>query len=500
MSLIEDARDDIDIFARELAGRPLWPHQLEVAYNPARIRIMCCGRQAGKSSSVQMIALHTAFAAPNKQILILSATQDTASDLLREISRLIAGSRWFAGSVVEDLNERIVLTNGSEIRCVSASEKQIRGKSIDLLILDEANQMPKNLWKAAAFTVIARPGSRVILASTPSFREHFFRDLFVKGQEHTGMHASFRWPSTISPIMDTEMLAALKSGMTEREIAQEVEAQWVDDAGAFFSEQEILDAVVPYHLTKPEDAQRQLVAGGIDWGYANDANALALIGVLDDSNPAIANDDHALTYFVPWIESHSQMRAPAFIDRILDVAKGYNVNRLISETNGIGQFPTQDLADKFHVAYRSGTLRNRTPVHPIATTSARKQSGFNQLKLMMNDGRLILSTETPALLTQLRNLEYTTSETGNVRIAVPERRGHDDEAMALMQAMSTINRGFRGYRHQPTAWDRAHNPQPDLNTLLTTPLGTKTPPTPTTWDIQAAFRHPRGTKHEDAGW
>ena len=64
------AAADIDIFARELVGAPLWPHQLDLAKSPARIRTVCSGRQAGKSHTLAMLALHTAFAQPGARILI----------------------------------------------------------------------------------------------------------------------------------------------------------------------------------------------------------------------------------------------------------------------------------------------------------------------------------------------------------------------------------------------------------------------------------------------
>jgi hypothetical protein len=51
---------------------------------------------------------------------------------------------------------------------------------------------------------------------------------------------------------------------------------------------------------------------------------------------------------------------------------------------------------------------------------------------------LVLPNE-PELLKQLRCLEFEQTTGGSMRIAVPERSGHDDIAMALMQAVSCIH-------------------------------------------------------------
>jgi hypothetical protein len=47
------------------------------------------------------------------------------------------------------------------------------------------------------------------------------------------------------------------------------------------------------------------------------------------------------------------------------------------------------------------------------------------------------------LLKQLRGLEYETMTSGSVKISVPERAGHDDIAMALMQALSCVRPSLR---------------------------------------------------------
>lgn len=76
------ARKDVSHFAEALLGRPLWRHQREVVESDARHRVICSGRQAGKSTTLAVSALHTAFTKPGLFVLIISAGEQAARDLL----------------------------------------------------------------------------------------------------------------------------------------------------------------------------------------------------------------------------------------------------------------------------------------------------------------------------------------------------------------------------------------------------------------------------------
>ena len=107
---------------------------------------------------------------------MLSAGEDAARELLAHCQMLLA-SPLLAGAVVDENKSQIVLSNGSTIQSVPASSKQVRGKSIDLLIIDEAAFVDDDIWSAAQYTVISRPESRVVLASTPWGRpDRFFAE------------------------------------------------------------------------------------------------------------------------------------------------------------------------------------------------------------------------------------------------------------------------------------------------------------------------------------
>ena len=112
---------------------------------------------------------------------------------------------------------------------------------------------------------------------------------------------------------------------------------------------------------------------------------------------------------------------------VIDVAHGYRLTRIATETNGVGQMPSDELARQLR--FRFGK------VVPVTTTAASKEDGFGAIKVMLGQGRLALPRH-PALLAQLSSLEYEERDSGTLRIEVPPRSGHDDIEMALMLAVS----------------------------------------------------------------
>ncbi|MGV9868095.1 terminase large subunit domain-containing protein [Rhodococcus koreensis] len=451
-------------FAKKLVGQPLWDHQCALADSPARYRVVCAGRQVGKSRSLAILALHRAFTQANSLVLLISAGETASLRLLEECAALALNSPLLAGAVLDDHKTQLLLSNGSRIISVPASQRQIRGWAVDLLIVDEAAFVDNEIWRAAEPAIIARPGSRVILSSSPwGSYEHFFRRLWKQGTDTPSADVeAFHWPSSVSPLISQDDLDKIQSREAAHYFAREYLAEWTDDAGAYFTTTELDNAVAAYDLVPPNEGGDQLVVGGIDWGFSNDANAVAFLAAQADvdMNAARVGGEQAV-FYVPWLEAHHRMQYADFIDRLQVISDGYHVFRYVSETNGVGSMPSQVLVDRMH---RHAVERQRPMTHvaKVVTDTRRKANGFGRLKVLLQQGRLVLP-KYPALLKQLHALEYEQTQSGQFRIAVPESAGHDDLAMALMQAASVIST-------HGTAWSSGVGGGGDV---LSTPGGTR---------------------------
>ena len=424
-------------FAAQVLGRPAWGHQAEVLRDPARYRLLLAGRQSGKSVTLSIAALHAAATKRNALVLIISAGEVAARRLLAEAAAVATSSPMFAGSVLDESKGALTLSNGSRIVSVPASSRQVRGWSIDLLILDEAAFIDSDLWRSAEPAIAARPGSRVLAASSPwGGVDHWFRRLWQQGTDAPGDAVrSWHWPSSVSPLMDGALLEQIRQRESPDYFAREFEAQWTDSAGAYFTEAEIMNAVADYQLTPPEDLlgsdsyrRRSPVAAGVDWGLRQDANALCLLGRMADT------PDGRARLFLPWLESRHNWPFVDFIERVGEVAERYWVRVLAAERNGVGEFPTSELERELH------GRRTSSRVAPVWTTQRFKMSGFGRLKGWMQSGRLVLPADA-TLLRELRGLGFEQTPTGGLRIAVPEALGHDDVVMSLLLAASCVEPG-----------------------------------------------------------
>jgi len=488
---------DIRQFSKVICGAELWPHQVEVANSAARYRVICSGRQAGKSRLLAVMALHKAFTSPKCLVLIVSAGENAAQRVLADIAELCAAPL-LRGSVMDETKSVLTLSTGSVIRSVPASQKQIRGWSADLLIVDEAALVDNDIWRATEPVIIARPGSRVVMASSPGGGpDHFFRQLWNRGTvSPDAAYQSWHWPSTISPLVDAVYLEEVRRREIPAYFNREYLAIWEDSEGTFFSEAEIMDCVADYDLLSPEtvdgmcpwdrDAGRKLrpfgAVMGLDWAYSYDAQAAVTVAALDDGG--LNGPD--IVYYIPWLEYKYRCPYSEWVDRAEHTARLYGAKVIASEVNGVGAAPTETLRDRM---LRAGT---GCAVIPVWTDAKRKQAGYGKIKLLMQQGRLVLPRE-PELIKQLRSMEFTAMEGGSVRIAVPERQGHDDIAVAFMQAVSCIRPCSRGYDEIPERFGVAHT---------TNGAGVKVPlqARPVEWHM-SSYAFPRGKERTiEAAW
>lgn len=414
---------------------PLWPHQLEVARSSARYRVICAGRRSGKTRLFGVLALHQTFSVSGSRVLIVSAGEVAAKRMFADIAGMAVRAPLLAGSIADETKSMLTLTNGSSIECVPASMAQVRSAEADLLIVDEGGFVPQSIWEAAEPTVVARPGSRVLICSTPwGSAEHFFRVLWQQGMTRPdGQVESWHWPSTVSPLVDEALLDEIAGRSTAEYFAREYLAKWTDDAGSYFTEAELTASAGGFDLVDPADVLTLgPVVGGVDWGYANDANTLVVVAGLPEPD-ALGRK----RFRVPYLEEAFRRPYADWIERVVEVSApagggaGFTWQQLTVETNAVGAMPSQVLAK------RMADVGLPSVVVPVTTTARLKEDTFGYVKLLLQQGRLELPNE-PALLKQLRALQFEQLPAGGTRIAVPERAGHDDLAMGLALAMLPV--------------------------------------------------------------
>jgi hypothetical protein len=469
---LEAARHDAAVFADRLLGEALWEHQLEVVRSPARYRVICAGRRAGKTRVFGVLALHQAVAVPRSKVLIISAGEVAAKRMFQDIAEMAARAPLVAASVDDETKSMLVLNNRSTIECVPASMAQVRSAEADLLIVDEAGFVPQEIWQAAEPTIAARPGSKVLLCSTPwGDVDHFFRVLWTRGTDAPDAWTqSWHWPSSISPQVDDKLMAHWERNNPADYVAREFRAEWRDAAGAYFSSEDIEAAVDTRPQMQPAEARGRWAVGGVDWGQRYDASTLVTITIDEHATFERQHDvdrrDRRPVYRVAFLLEEYGKQYRDFIAQIVEAAHGFSFQSIVTETNGVGQMPSEELHLAMWKAVERANARPgvslfastprmaEVPVVGLTTTAKTKADAFGLLRMLLQQRRLLVPDD-PALLKQLRGLRSEELPAGGVRISVPESIGHDDLVMALALAAHYLVELEKTYTHRPPEADPA---------------------------------------------
>jgi hypothetical protein len=490
----DGARDDLATFSA-LIGRPLTPAQARLGQLDRRVTVVIAPRQTGKSRSLSNLGTWWAFRRPNQHVLIVSASDDAARRLLSEVKSAVARPP-LSGSVVDDLAAVVRLTNGSVIRSVPASERAIRGWTVDLLLVDEAALVPDDILAGAAIpTTAARPDARIVLASTPWAQAGLFYSYVLSGDsEYVRLVA---WTLHDAPWIARDAIEHARATLPEARFRAEYQAEFVSDESAYFSADLLLSSVADYALVPPTQARGGSVVVGADWGRSYDSHAIATLGIADDGD---ANGHPVL--FVPWLETSQRPyadqiqtvgavghrpAAPVYrhegADRPIQPLgggvfmydsprtffeaqewrqrqqrPGYEVVRWVSEANGVGAAPSEDLV----------RLVGRTAVDVIYTTQRSKEDQLGRLRTLLAAGNLVLPAHAD-LLRQLRGLAVRATPTGALSIAAANPAVHDDLPDALCLAVGAVPYGLAAGSTSPRTADTE---------WLTTPAGIRIPKYP----------------------
>ena len=415
------ARDDLGRFA-ELVGWPLEEWQLAALRLETRQTCLLSPRQCGKSRSLAVLATWWAYRKPGQVVLVVSASEGAAGRLLRAIQQ-VSLNPLLSGSVVDETQHRLILSNASEIRSVPASERQVRGYSVDLLLVDEASFVSEDLLVSAAMpTTAARPDARVVLASTPWGDSGPFHSLVLAGEDGRSPHTrTFRWKLADAWWIAPSVIEAAKLTMSPLRFRAEFEGEFVGAADAYFRMEDVLACVADFPVRFHGD--RGPAACGLDWGRQQDAHAIALAGLLDDygvnGRPVVV---------VPYAET-SRRPYGQQVARVGELAGGWALDGVFSETNGVGAAPTEDLRQRYP------QLR----VVPVSTTLPSKENAYGRVQVLLQERRAVLPN-LPELLRQLGGVSADPTPSGGLRIAARVESLHDDLPDAVSLAVAGLPR------------------------------------------------------------
>ena len=224
--------------------------QEEFLYTPGN-RILCCGRQIGKSVTCGIDAGHKAVNSKNKTFLMIAPTERQAYALFDKTLQYILEfyPKMIKKGKDKPTKTRIHLINGTKIYCLPTglSGIGIRFLTVDELYADESSRIPEPVWDAVT-PMLLTTGGNMTLLSTPKGSNNRFSEIVQNKDNAYSNFTRFEYSSrdviekreicdTWTQIQRDKALAYLdseKKRMTPLMYAQEYEGKICDDLIQFF--------------------------------------------------------------------------------------------------------------------------------------------------------------------------------------------------------------------------------------------------------------------------
>lgn len=197
-------------------------------------------RQGGKSTSVAVLALHTALYVPGSLTLLVSPSQRQSRELFSKIIDFLRVLEP-AEMLEEDNKLSCTLRNRSRIVSLPGDPKTVRGYSGPTLVIEDESAYVTDDMVQAVRPMLAVSRGRLILMSTPAGRRGHFSDVW------NGNDGS--WEKIFITAKDCPRIS---EGFLSQELAtlgpvlfsQEYEGEFVDSATAAFTTDMVSRALV----------------------------------------------------------------------------------------------------------------------------------------------------------------------------------------------------------------------------------------------------------------
>ena len=195
-ALAADLRHALDpvTFARERLGFEPDPWQADVLRSTDRNVLLNCSRQAGKSTTISIIALHTACYQPHSLVLLGSPSLRQSRELFIKVVDFLRRLEP-RPALDEDNRLSFQLGNGSRVVSLPGTGETVRGFSAPDLIIEDEGAFVQDSFYWAVRPMLAVSGGRLILMSTPYGK----RGHFTKHGDRAATGTASKYPQPSAP-------------------------------------------------------------------------------------------------------------------------------------------------------------------------------------------------------------------------------------------------------------------------------------------------------------
>ena len=359
-------------------------------------------RQMGKSQTVAAYILWYSLFNNNKTVAILAYKADASMEILSRYQLMYENLPLWMQQGIKTWNKGDVeLENGSKVITAATSNSGIRGKSVNLLYVDEVSIVPNNIAEeffTAIYPVVsAGETTKIILTSTPLGYNHFWKFWNEAEQGNNGF-VPLRVHYSEHPKRNTEWADEQRKILGEIKFNQEVLCQFLGSSHTLISAETIarLSSVPFIHSNECLDIQEEprkdrsyFIVVDTSRGVERDYSAFTVIDTTEYPFKLVAKfrDNKISPLLYP--------------NMVVKVAKDYNEAYILVEINDIGQ----QVADIIHndleyenMIWVSSDVRygqvmstsGRNARLGLRTTSQVKRIGCSTLKSLVEENKLLI--------------------------------------------------------------------------------------------------------------
>src|SRR5713101_379271 len=247
-------------FFREMTGFDPTAYQVALLLDPSQFIVARWSRQSGKSLCLTLICLHVALSGSNRRIAILAPSLRQSRAMIRRASSFLPK---LPKNALEGraLKTKLEFSNGSMIEAFPNSPETVRGLTLHLLIVDEANYIEDDraLYDAIVYA-LATTNGRFIATSTPGSRDSLFYEMCMDDDlygDFSRHHVSFHDALEPGGPLKRGILEKLERQMREDpwRWQREMLAEFSEDEEAWFSYR-LIDSAVDDHLEYVRDLNK----------------------------------------------------------------------------------------------------------------------------------------------------------------------------------------------------------------------------------------------------
>ena len=313
-------------------------NEMVTAFQKERFVINKLPRQSGKSTTVTAYMLWLILFHDTQSIAILANKGSLARDLLGKIQLAYEHlPKWLQQGIVVWNKGNIELENGSKIIASATSSSAIRGRSYNLIFLDEfafvSNNIAENFFASVYPTISSGETTKIIIVSTPNGLNHFYK-LWSDAVDEKNQYKPIEVTWDQIPGRDEKWKKETISNTSEEQFRQEFECEFIGSMNTLINAGKLRSLPFDYPLKKLgnfvcyEEAKKDHI-------YVMVVDTARGVGL--DYSAFIVFDVTTLPYKVVGTFKDKHISPMMYPTTLHNIGQHYNEAYMLVETNDIGQ-------------------------------------------------------------------------------------------------------------------------------------------------------------------